>query len=565
MLEYAQKLPWKGIFLLSILLLFEVSMHPLGIGPDRRIHDPGVARFLDPHSYPGDWYADAVQASGVYPFYGALIGIGDVIGIGEERWRMFLYIACLVVTYSSLLRIARVFTDNILVIPILVVLHAAAYLYDPPAWLYGPFIHVDGGFAPRSLGVAFSFLAIALALEKKVLAPWIVLGLATLIHVSNSLLIFLLLLFAKAIEWIIAIWREESGVHSIKQKIRNFTGRIALAALAYVLSGGWFVLAVAIRDAAAHTNFPAQQFIWIWTYFRAPYMALPEISHSSWLIFFLLIGAGVVSGAFLYFSKKYFKKPIVFLGSLGGGALLGFGFFYLTSFVYPWLTGFQLYSFRIVYIFYFVAYLFIVVALISFPSFCVEKLSGRFIFLRNKKVFVGMYTLILGSIFIWGIDEYKVLDKYLERAQNNIVKSYRYLLNPGFPELESSIQKFLLEHRSEAYLAPPNWYGPPQYTSHVASFKVFGFTQASLPIWYERMDALSYYELSKTYNKQFVTGKFKTTTIDWKEKYDTLSTKEIEVLQKKYKFRYFITTAKAEYPFTVLIREEDQVLYDLSF
>ena len=536
-------------------------MHPLGIGPDRRIHDPGVTRFLDPESFPGDWYADAVQASGVYPFYGALIGIGDVIGIGEERWRMFLYIACLVVTYSSLLRIARVFTDNILVIPVLVVLHAVVYLYDPPAWLYGPFIHVDGGFAPRSLGIAFSFLAIALVLEKKVLAPWIILGLATLIHVSNSLLIFLLLLFAKAIEWIIAIWREERGAHSIKQKIRKFIGRIALTTLAYVVSGGWFVLAVAIRDATAHTNFPAQQFIWIWTYFRAPYMALPEVSYSSWLIFFLLIGGCVVSGVSLYYLKKYLQKPIVFLSSLAGGSLLGFGFFYLTSFVYPWLTGFQLYSFRVVYIFYFVAYLFIAVALISFPSFFTEKLSDRFSFLRNKRVFVGMYTLILGSIFIWGIDEYKVLDKYLDQAWGNIVKSYQYLLNPGFPEQESPIQKFLLEHQSETYLAPPNWYGPPQYTSHVASFKVFGFTQASLPIWYERMDVISRNELSKAYSKQSVDGKFKPVVVDWEKKYSTLSTEEINDLQKKYNFRYFVTYSDVVYPYLMLIKEKRYSLY----
>lgn len=106
---FLKRLSWLDILILGLLLLFEVSMHPLGIGPDRRIHDPGVARFIDPQSFPQDWYANSVEESGVYSFYGPLVALGPILSIDEERWRMMLYIGSLIILYGSLIRIARVF------------------------------------------------------------------------------------------------------------------------------------------------------------------------------------------------------------------------------------------------------------------------------------------------------------------------------------------------------------------------------------------------------------------------------------------------------------------------
>lgn len=555
-------LPWKQLGILILLMIFELSMHPLGVGPDRRIHDPGVVRFIDPKSSPGDWYTDAAQASGVYPFYGALVSLGPTFSIEEERWRMILYIISLVVLYIALFRIARIFSDNILVVPLVAVFHATGYLYDPPAWLYGPFMHIDGGLAPRSIGVALSFLAVAFFLEERKIAPWIVIGIATLIHVSNSMLVFLVLLATTVLEQLVEMYRRCRQMQprvAVKQGF-PFT-QLIIPISVYFLSGGWFILAVASHDVVGPMRLTTEQFIWTWVYFRAPYMALPYISYGSWILFslYLLVLAGAMTFLFWFLREK--RKELSRLGLISFFSLMGFVVFYLVTFEVPWLKGFQLYSFRIIYLVYLSMYVSLAIVIVTLPRY----LINRFPFFQTQlSLWKWIYILVIGGTYLFFVNHYKVIDRYEGKAIPNLEKSIEYFKKPQMPAAGSPIEKYLFDHRAVPYLSPPDWNGPPRHAS-VASFKVFGFTQSSLPIWRDRMDALSRGELSRQYYLQKSQGRFKPVIIDWRETYGKLTAEEVESLRKKWGFRYFVTYIDHQsYPYHVIMMDEKYILYDVD-
>ena len=93
MIAFVKKNSWKNILLLGLLLLFEVSIHPLGFGPDRKIHDPAVYRLDDSTYLSGDWYTEMSLESGVYPFYAKLVNMWHILPLSEEPWVRMLYIA----------------------------------------------------------------------------------------------------------------------------------------------------------------------------------------------------------------------------------------------------------------------------------------------------------------------------------------------------------------------------------------------------------------------------------------------------------------------------------------
>src|SRR5688572_25387740 len=115
---------WRDIFLIIGLILFDVAIHPFTSGPDRLIHDPAVYRLWDLNYLPGDWYTGVAIKSQVYIFYAKLVNAWHFLRISEEFWRMSLYLICLAILYYSLIRIARLFSQNMLVVPVFVVLHA---------------------------------------------------------------------------------------------------------------------------------------------------------------------------------------------------------------------------------------------------------------------------------------------------------------------------------------------------------------------------------------------------------------------------------------------------------
>lgn len=545
MTYYLKNLPWRDIFLLIFILVFEVSIHPLGIGPDRRIHDPAVYRLNDPSYLPGDWYAGMAVESGVYTFYSKLIALAHTIHISPELWRLMLYVLCLVVLYYSLIRIGRLFSESFWVVPIVAVFHALLVTVAPPIWLYGPFIQVDGGLAPRSIGIALSFAALFFLLKNARVLPWVLLGIATLIHVSNSFIVFTLFLLA----WLGAEWIQNHtlSVGHLSQLFR----KTWFAFVFYFVSGGWFVFYVASLTLDKAT-FTADKFIWTWIYLRAPYMALPDMPEKAWLLFGLHI-LTIIVGWYILFKQgdETMKRRVNILGLVGVGAVVYFFLFYFFTFMRPWLPGFQFYSIRVVYLAHFVAYLFAAFLIM----FACQKGTRR---ITSKIVVSGIVAG--GIIFLlssFGRD-------FLERSGKNVSTSLAQIREASkTPAPPTQMTTRYLYLHPEPFLAPPDWYGGAIYLPQVASFKSFGFTEQGLEEWYARLDDVSSGELERTYEEQKKVGRFSPVSIKWSKLYAKLSAKDVTRLAEKYHFNLFLSEKKLAYPFTVVAEDSDFRLYQL--
>ncbi len=534
--------------LLFSLLFFEFSIHSLGIGPDRRIHDPAVYRLWDVNYLPGDWYTEMATESGVYTFYAKMVNFWHFLPVSEETWRMLLYLGCLIVLYWALLRIGRFFSESAWIIPVVAFFHALVIVIAPPIWLYGPFIQVDGGLAPRSIGMTLSFLALYFLLNNSRFLPWVLLGLATLVHVSNSLIVFTLFFGT----WIIFDWWARNDFSP--QYWHRLFRKALVAGSVYLLAGGWFAFSIA-RLGNGGADFSDAKFIWTWIYFRAPYMALPIITWKAWFLFFVHI---LALGVSWYILRKKMetsaKNQLDFLGLIGVGAVGYFFLFYFFAFVWPWLPGFQFYSLRVIYLTHFVSYLFSALLAVSLLVSWLQKRT-------YQKIFLGV--LLAASILFCLSTSGKV---FADRMMQNISRSWEYAThsearNEKLPE--SGVMRYLAVN-PEPFLAPPNWFGPPFYVPHAVSFKTFGFTPQGLEEWYERMNDMSRGELEQNYEKQKISGTFKAVFIDWKKTYSSFSEEEITSLARKYGVNLVLTYSNISYPFEVISEDVDYRLYRLS-
>ncbi len=542
---------WRNVFLLAGLLIFEVAIHPLDIGPDRRIHDPAVYRLEDENYLPGDWYTQMAVDSRVYTFYAPLVNFGPFLGIPEELWRQFLYLVCLVVLYWSLIKIAGLFSRSPLVVPLVALFHAVLVIVVPPIWLYGPFIQVDGGLAPRSVGIAFSFLALYFLLNQARFLPWLLLGVATLIHVSNSLVTFVLFLAAS----LVSLWFHMKVADKVQWK-KLFQEAIN-ALVFYLLAGGWFALWIAFQASTFVPSLSSEKFIWTWVYFRAPYMALPLVRWEAWAIFGMHI---ITLFACWYLLRQYFFREkrfsIDLLGFVGSGALLLFFFFYIVTFVFPWLPGFQFYSLRVIYFLHFISYLFAALTVVSGMFFLKERMR------------IHLFPLILFfAVIILGWSATSSGQYFFKRSYLNLYYTsvrLKDLHNPiGPPSSEEAVGRYIFLH-PEPFLAPPDWYGSPAYLPHMASFKTFGFTLKGLEEWYERINDVTGGELEKRYQAQKKSGVFAPVSFQWGEVYPRLTEEQVKNLAKKYHFRLFVTYREEIYSFPVLTEDNRYRLYQVT-
>lgn len=570
MLKLFKQLPWIDFLLVFGLALFDLSIHPLTGGPDRLIHDPAVNRINDPTYLPGDWYTDMAVRSGVYPFYAKLIHVGSLIGVPEELWRSLLYLIGLAVLYYALIRIARLFTSNPFVVPMLVIIHALFNTgANQPTWLYGPFIQVDGGLAPRTLGVAVSFLALLFLMRRSLVIPALLLGLATLVHVSNSLIIFTLMGFA---------WLGTALITNYprtKSEWLNLS-RIAGSAIGvYLLMGGWFAFYVALENREA-SLFSSQQFIWSWVYLRASYMALPLVSDYWWIRFFAHVAAIIVGWYLLRKRTSSELWPALdTVAFVGIGAVAYFYLFYLFAFIWPWLPGFQFYSIRVVYFAYFVAYLFM--SLLFF--FVARDFISAILPLRVRysisivpiMAFVTVGSVLGTSVIFRGT--------YRQPEWQNLKISWWRIVNASgsqqqlVPEVyrtdlpPHATYHYLLE-QGKPFLGPPvidapTWKKSPHYLPHVASFKSFGFTAEGLPQWFQRLDDVSGGQILTLYTEQQRMGIYQPVEIDWEKAYRKLDSQQVLALAARYNFELFLTYSDVIHPFAVVAEDEDFRLYSL--
>lgn len=554
---------WKkqnGRDFLSIagLILFDILLHPLTPGPDRLIHDPAVYRLTNSSYMVGDWYTDMAVKSNVYIFYAKLVMFGPSIGIPEELWRMVLYLISLAILYYALIRIARLFTPNVWVVPVLVVLHAFLNTgYNQPPWLYGPFMQIDGGLAPRSIGVALSFLALYFLLRRSLLVVAGILGLATFIHVSNSFIVFTLFWLVWLVDAFLRLRRQHDG--SWRDLIRHGV----TAGVVYLCLGGWFALYVAFSGAKGSLS--TEQFIWTWVYFRAPYMALPLGSLAGKAAIALKVGV-ICLGWYVVCRMLEPKLRSIWnmAGLIGLGAMAYFGFYYVTAFVMPWLPGFQFYSIRIVYFTYWLAFLMM--------SLLVVMLADRVV----RKAKMGWLIVSLLAVMVLGLGVRSHQGQLLtERAPRNLQATklqfnrltgvYHLPFRPGewMYQPDSVLYRYLVDH-PEPMLVPINWVKGPYYLPSIVTFKSFGFTEEGLAEWFARMDDLTKGDVSRAYATQLSQGVWRPFEPNWTEYYGRLTVEDMRTFASKYGVRLFVAPTTTTYPFPVITEDSDYRLYRIN-
>lgn len=539
------KLPWQIFLLIGILIILDISIHPLTNGPDRLIHDPAVYRLWDPNYLPNDWYIGMAIKSKVYLFYAQLINAYRLIGISEEHWRQGLYLLSLAVLYYSIISIGKLLTKSIYFAPVLAILHSLFSIGRfQPVWLYGPFIQIDGGLAPRSIGVAASFLALYYLLKNSILLPALILGLATLIHVSNSLIVFSLFLMV----WIVY------NLIFTKEKFRKIVKVSLGSVIIYLISGGWFVLYTYWQDRGSTTALSDHQFIWTWTNLRAAYMALPFAGIYWWQLY--LYSTVIILG-WLFLRKKIKPSSLAEINILmlvGAGSIVYFYLFYYFAFVKPWLPAFQFYSLRVNYFSHFVTYAFIIllitIAISKMPRKNWLPLSAVVIFLF---MLLATYT-VLPDVF------------FTQKPKlNNLKSSWKKIVQPRLTPKESLIStyQFVLDH-PQPFLGPPDWNHSGYYLPNIVSFKSFGFTKEGLSEWYNRLNDVSLGKIQEYYETQKNNNYFRPPEPDWKIIYSRLKKDDVLGLAQKYNFNLFVTYNNLDYPFKLISEDNEFKLYQLS-
>ncbi len=547
---------WRDAFLILLLVLFDISIHALGAGPDRHIHDPAVYRLWDSAYLSSDWYTTMAVKSGVYIFYAKLVNAWHWIGIHEELWRVFLYVVSLLVLYYALVKIGRYFSRIALVIPIVAVLHMIINTgNNQPIWLYGPFMHVDGGLAPRSIGIALSFLALFFLLDGSLALPAILLGVATLIHVSNSLIVFTLFFLVWLVKRLLSLRSPQ------KQDWFELIQLVLQGVLLYLLFGGWYALYAAAQGVGAAPDFAVDKFVWAWIYLRAPYMALPLVG-KYWWIRLAAHGLAIMVGWALLRPRLAVaaQDGLDRLALLGLGALVYFFVFYLFAFVHPWLPGFQFYSIRVVYFTYFVAYLFISLCFLLVGREIATKVLG-WVRLPTR---LAIPLTVLAIIIVLALFGLRLKGTFAAPSLAQLQTSWLWLTQNENQRKPLNYPTFTyLASHPEPFLAPPNWRTGTIYLPNVASYKSFGFTPEGLPEWFDRMNEVSGGEIERAYVLQQQSGHFRPIEPVWPEWYRDLSSEKITALSQKYNFHLFLTYQDTPYPFETVTEDNDYHLYRL--
>lgn len=508
----------SGYFGLLSLIFFNllIFLHkPFNIGPDRAIHDPAVNRIIDPTYLTNDWFVNAISDSGVHFFYGKLISLHAYIGIDRFIWEDILYILSLQILIFSFFKITKTLNRNIFLVLILFLVHALAFILIPPQFGYGEFFPIDYGLAPRSLSIPFTFLSISFMLRGSYLWAAFYVGLSTLLHPSNGILSFMLI-FLIRIFLVINEFLKFNSLKSISEILKFF--------IIYILSGGFFAFLIAL-NSIGNSAMDINEFSWAWIYLRAPYLDILDQglrTYALWIAHFLML---------IFFIYKFMKtnnrsrhQLILILISII--SIVFFAIFYISFYFFPSKTIFSLYSFRLIYLFFFSIHL-------MSALYVLKKYSNFLNYISFQKKFfldvsVKTISVLLIAINIYIISDFENLkDSFLKFGSNKL-------------EITSDVHEKLYNLNETVMMDPKLVFSSNFYISSFVSFKNFGFTETSMKEWLKRLNLMCSNSISKEYINQLNKGKFSNSEISWENCFNNKSEQELKEIMSDYRINYLL-------------------------
>lgn len=520
--KYSLSTPF--IFIGINLLIF---LHkPLSIGPDRAIHDPSVNRIIDSSYLLNDWIVNSYFNSGVHFFYGKWISFYNSLGLERYLWEDLTFILFLQLLIFSFISISKVFNQNFSFVFLIFLLHSLAFIAIPPQFGYGPYFPIDSGLSPRSLSVPLTFLAISMLFNKRYYMVALFAGLATLFHPSNGILTFILTFSAYILLNI--FYRLELNFYKLKE--------ISRFILVYLFSGGFFALYIALNGLGP-PEMAIEKFTWSWIYLRAPYLDFLSQGFRTYLTW---LGHLLIYAFFLYKfckDKKKSKGELILL-LIGGLSILFFLLFYFSFYFYSSKILFSLYSFRLIYLFFFSVHAMVAIWLIS------KFIELTLQFLNSKNKIISFIPSSIVTIFFLSICLY-ISD--IKNLQSSISKFGKDKIL-----LESTLDYMLFNTQEPVLMHPKLIYSTDYYIPSFVSFKTFGYTEKSMKEWLHRLDLLCNNSINDQYQAQLNKQKFSIPNIDWKKCFDPMLKEEVLKISQEYDIKY------------LLVRNEDQRFEDLE-
>jgi len=381
------------------------------------------------------------------------------------------------------------------------------------------------GIAPRALSMPLGFLSVFFLMEKRYLASTLFLGISTLIHPSNGLLVAIILL--GSVFLIETINTKKLSLANVRLLLNN--------SLLYFSFGGFFAVYLALSSFSPSDNYDIQKFVWGWIYVRTPYLDIIESGLRVKIAFGIHLLIHGIIGYHLLFKEKNYDQKIIFIWMVGFIGNILFLLFFLSLYFFPNQIIFSLYSFRTIYLSFFslhflLAYFFLEV---------LNKLSleKRFSFLNlklssNKD---GFFKILLLVICISPI----VYASWKGEPVRNIENSIETF--GGSLQLENDSLSIFLQNTGDTILINPKTVVSSDfYIPTYATFKNVLFTPKGMFEWLQRIDALCNGQIEIEYIRQKNNGKFEEAQIDWDECVTSFTNDEIKIFMEKNEIHFLL-------------------------
>ncbi len=516
---------------------FDLIVHPLTRGPDRLIHDPAVNHYIF-NQTGNDWYTNVAVSTNLYYFYAKLIWLGKYLTDCIEQWRSFLYISFLSIQYFAIAKISEELTGKHVLGITVILLHTITFATIGNPWVYGMFLQIDGGLAPRTISNAIGLIAFYLFMINRERVASSLLGLASLVHVSNTLIVFMMLLVSKIYTL------RNSHLTTLKTSFKYSM----LNLICYVICGGWFVLVVYF-STENHLPIDKNYVMWLWLYVRAPYLIFTN--NTPVAIATPITALLVTSIAIFYLFRKkshHFSlqtKLLKYVYTVALTSYVSFILYEINAYYFISLTFFKLYTIRLLNYAYFASMLIIGCAIINLAAnLHITRFSIVNFFRKNKYNFPIILTVAITMFSI---------SKNSLRFQGLCTK-----------KTEFSMMEYIHNHKI-SFIGPPKYNQSWLYLNQSITFKSFGFTDASIVEWSRKLSVSERCDIYGEYSYQNFNGKYRAVKFDFDSCYNELDSNQLKVQSKINQVNYVLVKGSRENLGAVVFKDNLHTLYKLEY